>query len=136
MDSVHVPTSIALDHLCYPHCGMQNIMLSQNAMHQLQVAVKLLPFGDGQRDRERLQREVMLLIHAARYSSHVVRVRGLTVRDNSLAIVMDKYPHSLAQHVGAAGVCRHAEAIQVETPPGWMYTRGCRHKAQTDRTGV
>lgn len=75
----------------------------------LQVAVKLLPLTDVPANRERLQREVTLLLKAMHNSAHVVKVLGLTVKDHKLAIVMKEYPQSLGQLMHSSGI--HMECM-------------------------
>lgn len=75
--------------------------------------MKLLPLTDAPTERERLQREVALLLLAARNAKHVAKVLGLTIIDDKLAIVMKQYPRSLAKLMHDAGMtCSRAETIK------------------------
>lgn len=81
-------------------------MLMLDGMH-VQVAVKLLRLGEGT-SMSMLQGELKVLLHALRHSSHVVRVLGVTVVKDRLAIVMRKYPCSLRELIAETGGLGHA----------------------------
>ena len=66
-------------------------------LHAPQVAVKLLPLGISTTGRQALPHKVAQLL---RRSSHVVKVLGLAVKGDKLAIVMEECARNLTAHIG------------------------------------